>query len=33
MTSRQWFALVLRYLGANSILTAISYLPTAEAES
>ncbi|SDG50274.1 MULTISPECIES: hypothetical protein [Rhodanobacteraceae] len=29
MTPRQWFALVLRYLGASSILTAISYLLTA----
>jgi len=33
MTPRQWFALVLRYLGASSILTAISYLLTAEVES
>lgn len=29
MTPRQWFALVLRYLGASSIVTGISYLVTA----
>lgn len=29
MTPRTWFALVLRYLGAVSIISAISYLITA----
>lgn len=29
MTPRTWFALVLRYLGAASIISAISYLITA----
>jgi hypothetical protein len=29
MTPRMWFALVLRYLGAASIMSAISYLVTA----
>lgn len=29
MTPRMWFALVLRYLGAASIMTAVSYLVTA----
>jgi len=33
MTPRQWFALVLRYPGASSILTAISYPLTVEVES
>jgi hypothetical protein len=29
MTPRTWFALVLRYFGAASIISAISYLVTA----
>jgi hypothetical protein len=29
MTPRMWFALVLRYLGATSIMAAVSYLVTA----
>lgn len=29
MTPRMWFALVLRYLGVGSLMTAISYLVTA----
>lgn len=29
MTPRQWFALVLRYLGASSVLTAVTYVISA----
>jgi hypothetical protein len=29
MTPRQWFALVLRYLGASSIISAVGHLGTA----